>query len=109
MESKECTNCKIEKPYEDFYRRKGGLAGLHSHCKECIKAASKRNINPERKRLLAKENYHAYKDRKKALTCEWKNKNPQYFQEYRKRKLIQEKEGVNHGTDNHCPKHDRES
>jgi hypothetical protein len=38
---KTCTKCKIEKPFEAFYKRKDTKDGYLSECKECQKARKK--------------------------------------------------------------------
>jgi adenylate kinase family enzyme len=38
---KTCTKCKIEKPFEDFYKQSTTKDGHTTACKECIKARKK--------------------------------------------------------------------
>ena len=35
---KTCTKCKIEKPFEAFYKKKSSNDGFNSECKECFNA-----------------------------------------------------------------------
>ncbi len=36
MQTKVCSNCKIEKPLTDFHKRKAGKYGRNSQCRKCI-------------------------------------------------------------------------
>lgn len=38
MESKECTKCGIDKPFDRFTKRKAGRYGLRADCKDCVNA-----------------------------------------------------------------------
>lgn len=46
-----CPDCGEEKPPDDFYRRRSRPQGRQHFCKECSKARSRANHNPERKRV----------------------------------------------------------
>lgn len=39
--TKMCTNCKVEKHVSEFYEDKKNKSKLKSHCKECMRMASK--------------------------------------------------------------------
>lgn len=113
---KTCSKCKVEKPYEEFYKRKGGLAGLHASCKSCqnLSAKSKTPEQKARRKVTAKKRYLVVRDKRKEEAKAWKNKNPSYFRDYyhRKRKFVDQKKRLqkrgdsNNGTNDHSPKHD---
>jgi len=53
---KACTNCKIEKPYSEFYKHR--VTSYQSWCKKCMVANNKshKNKNREQARQLNKRN-----------------------------------------------------
>ena len=52
MTSKECRTCGVNKPLDEYPRRKIRKDGRDSHCNECkrIATAAWRAVNPERSR-----------------------------------------------------------
>lgn len=112
-----CSKCSVEKPYEEFYKKKGGLAGLHACCKVCLNASVKIKTpeQKENRRETARKRYLIVKEKRRADAIAWKNKNPSYFQDYyhRKRKFVdrnkrlQKKEGLINATDDHSSTHDK--
>jgi hypothetical protein len=82
MESKECLQCKINKPLKEFSKHKGFKIGYNSKCKECVKQYSKQRY---------KTHFHVWKkwsdnnkDKIKENSNNWKNKNPEKYKEYQK-------------------------
>jgi 5-methylcytosine-specific restriction endonuclease McrA len=53
---KKCSKCGEEKPAttDFFYKEKKGVLGLHSWCKECVKALARKNHFEHRPRNLAR-------------------------------------------------------
>ncbi|MDP3442503.1 MAG: hypothetical protein Q8T08_06530, partial [Ignavibacteria bacterium] len=41
---KTCTKCGIEKPLSEYYKNRNFKSGLHSRCKDCIKAYKKTQV-----------------------------------------------------------------
>lgn len=37
-QTKVCSKCGVDKPLSEFYKKSGGLHGVHAACKECLKA-----------------------------------------------------------------------
>lgn len=66
METKVCTKCKIEKTFDEYYKKKGCSNDLNSYCKKC---------HLELKQKFRKENPEKYKEQSKVY--------------YEKTKLIQ--------------------
>jgi phage gp46-like protein len=70
---KQCISCELEKPFEEFYKRKDSPDGYRNDCKACRKAVSVRTYYQDvegqkesrrayyRKRMLADPNYHTKK------------------------------------------------
>lgn len=61
---KACSKCHAVKPDEAFIKNSGNKSGLHSHCRECVAAASRAW-------------YVANRERKLRLNREWAAKNPE--------------------------------
>lgn len=68
---KQCTNCKITKSLESFYKKKTGKLGCDSKCKEC-----KSNSQKEY-RIISK-------DKKAAYQKEYRQKNKEHIRNYSK-------------------------
>ena len=67
METKVCTKCGIEKPYNQYYKKKGCVGNVNSYCKKChleIKQKNRRE-NPERYKESNKKYYEKSKDEQK--------------------------------------------
>ena len=78
IESKQCSKCKVVKPYSEFYKSKDTKLGLSSKCKKCYKVAlsinwlknekskylKDRKNNPEKYKARAKKYYESTKDGK---------------------------------------------
>lgn len=92
---KMCTQCHRTLPatLEQFYRLKNGRGGLHSWCKDCVRARSRlwananpertranrrawRKANPERMRAKKKRQYAANPERVLARNLAWRKANP---------------------------------
>jgi hypothetical protein len=67
---KTCTKCGIEKPLTEFYKQKGGVFGVHSQCKCCIKA-------------IRKKHYSENSDDIKITVAKYKELHEDYYSEYR--------------------------
>lgn len=66
---KTCSQCGVEKPLTDFYKQKQCLYGVHSFCKECLKAGmrARRAANLERERQRDRERYANNPERNAAV------------------------------------------
>jgi len=58
VDTKYCSNCGEDKPFNKFYKQYGGRTDYHPHCKDC------RNQYAAKRRKENKERYHGY---------DWKN------------------------------------
>lgn len=56
MNTKTCTKCKLEKPFEFFSKSKGGKFGLKSECKECSSVRFKKFYEENRELMIQKTN-----------------------------------------------------
>lgn len=90
---KTCTKCKVEKPLEEYYNKKGTPDGKTTICKVCRKAdqQARRDASPdhireinrksydnnrERRRQDKRENYQGNRERLKAVQREYHKNNP---------------------------------
>ena len=87
--SKICPACKIEKPFTEFYKNKGGKDGLRSWCKDCT------NKNNEEYYLKNKERID---NRQKEYRSrpEIKARNAKYKKEYYQRPEVKKKSVKRH-------------
>ena len=87
LETKICTKCNCEKPFEEFYKNKNKKYGLESQCKECSKCKSKeyRESNIEYISLRNKE----YVDKNKEKIAEYKK---EYYLENKEKIMKQSSE-----------------
>ncbi len=75
METKICSNCKIEKPIDDFLWKNKNKGLKHSRCSECYKEIRKKNYEKNKDYYLKKNvrlrknNNEWYKDLKKDKSC----------------------------------------
>ena len=81
MGLKRCTKCKVEKPFDEFYKDKKAKDGLCCGCKSCQKEYNK--SNKERRKEYAKEYYK-----------EWYQKNKEAIKEYKKEYFKANKEHI---------------
>ena len=74
---KKCSVCKEDKPSGSFPKNRRNRDGLHTSCKACHRAASKKRYWENRDTLLqkAKDYYRNNKEAKKAYDKEWYLKN----------------------------------
>ncbi len=74
---KTCTNCKIEKSTDDFYKQKASKDGLHPYCKVCSSERNKRNYQKrwsyyrERGNAANRAAYAADPQKKLAQNAAW--------------------------------------
>lgn len=69
---KTCSNCKVEKPFDEFHKQKSTKLGVSSACKTCRNEYSKK-WRAKNKKSVKKNN----KD--------WTSKNPDYYSNYREK------------------------
>jgi hypothetical protein len=74
-----CATCKIEKPWDDFYKKKNEIGGHDYHCKICIKEI-------RIKRRLA--NYEDNLIKERAQRKRWREANPERCAELKKRSKV---------------------
>lgn len=84
MKTKRCNICKIDKPIDQFYRKKGAKDGLQSRCKDCHRIwwrsygyqyeQQRRQRDPE-----YNERWLAYK---RSKDHEWREQNPDKAREH---------------------------
>lgn len=89
--SKACSNCKINKPREAFYKNARATDGRASWCKDCTKAGSKRQYDADPAAANAKrvEWGRANKERGQAANAKWAAANPERQREtWRKSKQV---------------------
>ena len=75
LRSKVCTGCGVDLPVRYFHKRKTGLGGVNSRCKECVaeyRATRYREV-PE------------VRERRKREVMDWQKRNPEKVLEIRKR------------------------
>lgn len=74
-----CTKCKIEKPVEEFYRKKGRKTGRRSECKSCqtIYNDAWRKDNVEKYRESNKAWQKANPEKYKQIVAAWAKANPE--------------------------------
>ena len=77
VDSKVCTGCKINKPVEEYHKKKRGKFGLRSKCKSCKKQQDKEwnKNNKEHKKEKSKEYYEANSDKLKLYKKQYREKN----------------------------------
>lgn len=63
MNTKTCSDCKINKPLSEFSKNKNGLFGLRSNCKRCNKKYSENYYKINKKSLSAKSKKYRRKNR----------------------------------------------
>lgn len=83
--SKICKKCNIEKPFSEFYKRKGLKDGLNLYCKECHKNHYKdaKEKDPEEFEKHVRTYYKENKTRRKIV---WENKTDEI--EFNKQNII---------------------
>lgn len=64
---KKCCTCKNEKSFDNFYRSRNGVGGVHHRCKECTKALSSKHYFSNKNSYLEKQKEYRKKNRKKYL------------------------------------------
>lgn len=75
---KQCCTCKIQKPFEEFFKSKKATDGIERQCKICKKNSNK----PEANRIRCK-NYRERNPKKSVDSSKaWRNKNQKYSLEY---------------------------
>jgi len=85
---KTCNKCKEKKCLDLFYKQKNGKLGKTAECKDCRIKRSLAYIkhNKAKVRDTTRKNYDP--DRKKVLNKEWREKNKGYFKEYREKQKL---------------------
>lgn len=93
---KTCSKCKIEKPFEDFHKRKSSKDGLYSWCRNCTritKNAYRKTAKGKAARAKTSAAYRArsgFKEKQDAYNAEYrrkpenKEKQAKYMAEYHK-------------------------
>ena len=79
---KQCTKCKIEKPFEEFVKHKQFKSGIGSQCKACIKEYSKQRYKTHSH--IWKEWSDNNKNKIRSATKKWVKNNPDKYREYQK-------------------------
>lgn len=64
IKTKVCTQCKEEKLLFEFSRRKGGVDGVFSRCKKCVKNSRKETEIEKLRRTMPYEKGRNWKERK---------------------------------------------
>jgi len=84
--TKTCTECHVEKPFEDFYAHPAGKYGYAARCKVCVSEASKA------KRRADPESYRSYnRFQRQHLTPEQRVK----YRDTRRRYRAANKDSIN--------------
>lgn len=92
MSSKNCSTCKINKPFTDFYKDKSKKTGYKSQCKACkIVYARKKNPPKRTKQVIPKGTYSNHK--------EWRKHYNKIQYQKRKARLLAEKEALKNKED----------
>jgi hypothetical protein len=101
MDVKKCSKCALEKHFNDFYKKKSGLNGLHAQCKDCFRLRTKlfSEQNRERKKEIDRKYYQKSKQAKSVSNRAWREENPNYFKEYRLQKSKLHEKKVDYGAD----------
>lgn len=73
---KTCSDCKTERPFSDFSKRKASKDGFQFRCKYCCKKYRKDNV--EHIKNYRKEN----KERQKETHRRWRKENKDYLNQY---------------------------
>lgn len=81
---KKCTKCKVEKPFDEFWKHPLGKNGLCPSCKSCAKQYQE--ANKERRAEYDKQHYEANKERKAELNKQWFEFNKERRAEYNKQR-----------------------
>ena len=86
MAAKQCTKCGETKPAstEFFYKEPKGVLGLHSWCKECVKALARKNHFKSRDRNLARA-----RTRRAARLDEYRQASKDYYRANREKALAE--------------------
>ena len=99
---KKCNTCKIEKPFEDFYKCSHSKDGYQYKCKKCdlINAKEFKKNNPDYNNVYFQNN----KDRFYEWMRVWRDDNRdelnEYMREYRKENIIHFREYQNEWVKN---------
>ena len=74
---KTCTNCKVEYPLDNFYKRKLSKDGHGYLCKDCnrIKCAEYIKANPKKEASYRKKQYDKDPEKAKKRFTAWRSKN----------------------------------
>jgi hypothetical protein len=80
---KVCAACKLEKPAEDFYKKKSSKDGLNCYCKQCDREKVKEwnAANPEKSREHKRKWDRENMDMKIATSNEWRSNNRERVRE----------------------------
>ena len=81
---KTCSNCKIEKPFEQFGKDKYKKDGLLSRCKECVKIYREEN----------KEAIKKYREENKEAIKKYREENKEKISEQQKKYKKENKEAI---------------
>jgi hypothetical protein len=79
---KNCRDCNIEKPYNQFYKQKATSDGLNSYCKTC--STNRRNEWLNRNRIKVR-----------ASAKKWREENANRIREHKRRSLEKNKNNPN--------------
>lgn len=64
MKTKVCSSCKVEKPLDQFWKRKDSKDGHRGECKDCLNIyfRKRRQITLERRRQIGRKCYHKHRE-----------------------------------------------
>lgn len=93
---KTCTNCKQEKPIDQFHRFVRSRDGLTPNCKECIRERNRdyRERNRERLKEIKRAQYWADPVGHRAKTDQWKQANPDRHRYLQRRSHLKQLYGI---------------
>lgn len=88
---KTCSNCKVEKPFDSFTKRKNRKCGYSSHCKDCRSLQEKERYLRQKDSIIEKRRQYNEKNRsfinarQREYNAKNKEKRKAYSQENRDR------------------------
>lgn len=87
---KKCRSCGQIKALDEFYKQEKGMCGRTAECKKCRKDRSSfyAEHHKEEKSRSTKLLYDRKKELRLAQNKQWREDNPEYMREYRKRQKI---------------------
>lgn len=90
METRTCVDCGIASPAttEFFHKKKSGLYGLRSDCKDCRKKQARERYQQNREKILGQIRIWAKENPEKVKECNkrWQSENRARLREYKNRR-----------------------